>query len=252
MKEFSACSGLGINQSKSNMFIAGTIKVPNETLMQVFGFPEGTLPIKYLGIPLASKRLATSGYDQLIDNLMDKIKKNGQGVESYWFQAFLIPGTVIEKLIGIARSFLWGKKYGQVAWDDVCKPKKEAGLGIKNLNAWNSALHAKILWNIHSQKDSLWIRWIHADDSIWEWTAHKKNDSMLIKKLLSIRDEMLDRCIRDETTTLWSTWFAEKRVHEAYEWFRPRALPTGGVISRPSLLQVLEDMASLGIDHALT
>ncbi|XP_042039609.1 uncharacterized protein LOC121785289 [Salvia splendens] len=150
----SFCSaGLGINQSKSNMFIAGAIKVPKETLLQVFAFPEGTLPIKCLGIPLASKRLATSDYGHLIDNLTDKIKK-WQGVESYWLQAFPIPGTVIEKLIGIACSFLWGKKYGQVAWDDVCKPKTEGGLGIRNLKAWNSALHTKTLWNIHSKKDS--------------------------------------------------------------------------------------------------
>ncbi|XP_042059619.1 uncharacterized protein LOC121804145 [Salvia splendens] len=51
---------------------------------------------------------------------------------------------------------------------------------------------------------------------------HKKSDSMLIKKLLSIRDEMLDRCTRDEITTLWSSWFEGKGVHEPYEWFRPR------------------------------
>ena len=31
--EFSACSGLGINQGKSNMFTAGTINVPKETLL---------------------------------------------------------------------------------------------------------------------------------------------------------------------------------------------------------------------------
>ncbi|XP_042041211.1 uncharacterized protein LOC121786644 [Salvia splendens] len=243
MEEFYACSGLGINRGKSNMFIAGTNKVPKETLLQVFGFPEGSLPIKYLGIPLASKRLVSSDYGQLIDKLSDKIKKWPsktlsfvgrlelitsvvKGVEAYWLQAFPIPWTIIEKLIGIARTFLWGKKYGQVAWDDVCKPKKVGGLGVRNLKAWNSALHAKTLWSIHSKKDSLWIRWIHAEyirnNSIWDWTVHKKNDSMLIKKLLSIRDEMLDRCTRDEITALWSTWFAGKGVHEAYEWFRPR------------------------------
>ncbi|XP_047951364.1 uncharacterized protein LOC125196780 [Salvia hispanica] len=112
---------------------------------------------------------------------------------------------------------------------------QEGGLGIRNLKAWNSALHAKILWNIHSKKDSLWIRWIHSEfignGSIWEWTAHKKRDSMLIKKLLSIRDEMLGRCTRDEIIALWSKWFEGKGVHEAYDWFRPR----GGLSTRDRL-----------------
>lgn len=75
MEEFSACSGLEVNQNKSNMFIAGLIKVPKEDLLHLFGFPEGTLPIKYLGIPLASKRLAASDFGSLIDKLTALVKK---------------------------------------------------------------------------------------------------------------------------------------------------------------------------------
>ena len=48
-----------------------------------------------------------------------------------------------------------------VAWEDICLPKMEGGLGFKNLEAWNLALLSKNLWNIHAKSDTLWVKWIH-------------------------------------------------------------------------------------------
>lgn len=39
-------------------------------------------------------------------------------------------------------------------------PKSEGGLGLKDLRSWNTGLLFKLLWNIHSKKDSLWVKWI--------------------------------------------------------------------------------------------
>ena len=119
-----------------------------------------------------------------------------------------------------------GGKYAPVAWKDVCLPKEEGGLGVRDLKAWNKALHTKIPWNIHSKKDSLWIRWIHChylqNRTLWDWQPHKKNDSPVIKKILSILDEMREKCSREEIINLWAKWFSSKGAQEAYDWFRPR------------------------------
>jgi len=49
------------------------------------------------------------------------------------------------------------KKAPYVAWDTICKPKNQRGLGIKNLNLWNQACIAKLIWAIAKKKDNLWV-----------------------------------------------------------------------------------------------
>lgn len=51
---------------------------------------------------------------------------------------FLFPASTIYEIEKILRVFLWSgrelkKGNAKVKWDDVCMPKKEGGLGIKNL-----------------------------------------------------------------------------------------------------------------------
>lgn len=91
--------------------------------------------------------------------------------------------------------------------------------------AWNKALMTRNLWNIHLKKDSLWIKWIHSEflqhNTIWDWTARKR-ESPLFKRLLDIRDFMLNGRTREEVAHLWAKWDATKGTAEAYEWFRPK------------------------------
>jgi hypothetical protein len=58
-----------------------------------------------------------------------------------------------------------------VAWDHVCSPKAHGGLNLISLEEWNQVNLAKLLWNINSKADSLWIRWIHI--------YYIKNDALL-------------------------------------------------------------------------
>lgn len=80
LKEFSACSGLEVNQGKSNIFLAGTMSTETrDHLISIFGFPIASLPIKYLGIRLASRVLKTADYSNLIDKVASIVKKwNGK------------------------------------------------------------------------------------------------------------------------------------------------------------------------------
>ncbi|GKG11089.1 hypothetical protein Tco_0342489 [Tanacetum coccineum] len=67
----------------------------------------------------------------------------------------------------IMRNFLWcpgsdSRGKAKVAWDVVCLPKVEGGLGIRRLDYFNSALMVSHLWKLLSLKESLWVKWIHA------------------------------------------------------------------------------------------
>lgn len=44
-----------------------------------------------------------------------------------------------------------------VAWKNVCKPKTCGGLGIRRLNAMNSAMPGKIGWSLVQDSDKIWV-----------------------------------------------------------------------------------------------
>jgi hypothetical protein len=72
-----------------------------------------------------------------------------------------MPTKVWKEVVKIQRAFLWGglsrrNKVCWVKWDDVCKPKKEAGLGIRDLRLMNLSLLAKWRWKLLSRGNEVW------------------------------------------------------------------------------------------------
>jgi len=208
LKDFGCKSGLKANVLKSNVFTAGLQGHDLESILNLSSFSRGSMPFRYLGIPLAAEKLRVNYYDPLIIKIANKIsawtasslsyagraeliKTVLQGTECFWLSILHVPNAVIEKVYRMGRHFLWNSKSALVAWKEVCLPKKEGGLGFKNLYAWNSALLSKEIWNIHSKKDSLWVKWVNHEyfsvHSLWD-RQEKKDDSPLLKKLQRIRD----------------------------------------------------------------
>ncbi|KAK2652934.1 hypothetical protein Ddye_012790 [Dipteronia dyeriana] len=78
------------------------------------------------------------------------------------------------------RSFLWkgvegDSKGTKIYWSDICLPKKEGGLGIKDLSSWNKALMIWHLWILIYGTNNLWSSWIKAyhlkGSNLWEAKA---------------------------------------------------------------------------------
>jgi hypothetical protein len=72
-----------------------------------------------------------------------------------------MPTKVWKEVVRIQRTFLWGglskkNKTCWVKWDDICKPKKEAGLGIRDLRLVNLSLLAKWRWKLLSHEKEVW------------------------------------------------------------------------------------------------
>jgi hypothetical protein len=80
-----------------------------------------------------------------------------------FFLSFLkIPLKVRMKIVRLQRNFLWGgasrdkNKISWVSWKDVCRPKKEGGLGVRDLKWFNLSLLAKWRWRLLMEDGCLW------------------------------------------------------------------------------------------------
>ncbi|XP_073051681.1 uncharacterized protein [Primulina eburnea] len=221
-------------------------------------FRQGSFTFRYLGIPLAAARLRESDYSVLVNanskkitawprhtlsyaGKLELILSMVQGMKCYWLSVLPITCGVIGKINSVCRRFMWTSKNPPIAWSKICSPIEDGGLGIRDLRAWNKALLTKILWNIHIKKDTLWVRWVHHyywNDVIdWRW---RKDDIVLIKKLVEIRDELLARegCW-DTVVARLSIWFGTtKGFSEAYRSFLPGAgrWPWKPFLWRPHIL----------------
>lgn len=66
VKYFSLSTGLIINPKKYKMFYGGVDDTIKDAIKEIIGFEEGELPVRYLGVPLTSKRLNITHYLPLI------------------------------------------------------------------------------------------------------------------------------------------------------------------------------------------
>lgn len=89
---------------------------------------------------------------------------------------FVLPIAVLDQIEKILRQFIWtslelGRGGAKVAWEDVCLPKKEGGLGIKRLKDCNKSAMLKHIWLLFSDKEALWCKWVHCtflkDRNFW-------------------------------------------------------------------------------------
>lgn len=70
----SKATDLYVNPSKCKAFYGG---MDNAVKINIFGittFLEETLPFRYLGVPLTSRKLATSHYMSLVDKIVMRIR----------------------------------------------------------------------------------------------------------------------------------------------------------------------------------
>ncbi|CAJ2661953.1 unnamed protein product [Trifolium pratense] len=213
--DFSRSTGLHVNPSKCKVFYGGVEEHVKDCIRAVTSFTEGSLPFRYLGIPLTSKKLSIHHYMPLVDRIVERIRNWSAkllshagrlqliasvtfAVANYWMQCLPLPKKVIHKINAICRSFLWSggaviTRKSLVSWDHVCAPKAKGGLNLISLEEWNRANMTKLLWNINNKADSLWIRWIHSyyikQDNLMTMPV-KQNSSWILKAILQQRDSL--------------------------------------------------------------
>ena len=212
LDEFSLLSGLGANHAKSNTFISGVPNAISQQLINLFGYTVGSLPIRYLGIPIISSKLNLRDCSPLVDKVSSRLSSWLNRCLSYagrlqliisvltssqvfWASHLCLPKRILKVIEQKFRSFLWNgvegsSKGSKIAWSDICIPKKEGGLGIKDLSLWNKALMIRHIWNLVYGTNNLWTSWINAyhlkGSSLWEVKA-PHTCSWNWRKLLHLR-----------------------------------------------------------------
>jgi hypothetical protein len=206
LEEFKEVSGLSPSLPKSTAYFCNVLNHIKLAILQILPFVEGTLSVKYLGVPLVTTRLIFRDCRELVEKLANRINdwRNKslsfagrlqliQSVLSsmhiYWASVFVLPARIVSNLEQLMRGFLW-KGFSKVAWEVVCLPKEEGGLGIRRLEFFNTALIAAHIWRLFTSMDSLWVKWIHTyrlrGRNFWD-VPSRGNMSWSWRKILQIR-----------------------------------------------------------------
>ncbi|XP_022040145.1 uncharacterized protein LOC110942657 [Helianthus annuus] len=185
LDSFSKMSGLLPSVQKSTVFFSNVPSYVKAAILNLMPFKEGSLPVKYLGVPLISTRLLQKDCLLLLEKLENRIMhwRNKllsfagrlqlinsvlSSMHIYWSSVFILPNRVIQKLEALMRNFLWShdsafqKGRSKVSWKTVCVPKYEGGLGIRRISDANVALMTNHIWSILSRRHSVWVEWVHS------------------------------------------------------------------------------------------
>ncbi|XP_058783389.1 uncharacterized protein LOC131658071 [Vicia villosa] len=127
-------TGLIANPEKFKVFFGGTCLEDQQAIRETTGFVEGKLPIRYLGVPLASRKFY-AGRQQLVQSVL-------MAISGYWVNVFPIPKKIIKRIRTLCKNLLWSAKVGGrkalVAWDNVREPKNTGGLNFKKVYTQNN------------------------------------------------------------------------------------------------------------------
>uniref|UniRef100_A0A803QC53 Reverse transcriptase domain-containing protein n=1 Tax=Cannabis sativa TaxID=3483 RepID=A0A803QC53_CANSA len=183
LKLFSSTSGLEPNVKKTSVYCSGMPELEVQRILEASNFSRSTLPFRYLGIPICSKRLSRVESQELLEKMTGRIRMWSSrnlsymgratlinsvllAIHAYWAQISILPTKLLKDIEAVCRSFLWKDTHecsgpGLVAWENICQTKSEGGLGFRNIRNWNVAAMRRYVWDIASKKDCLFVKWIH-------------------------------------------------------------------------------------------
>nr|CAD1831662.1 unnamed protein product [Ananas comosus var. bracteatus] len=181
LEAFSVNSSLQINFGKSSL---SPINLPADqaaALASCFNCSQQAFPLQYLGLPLTPKHLRRVDYLPLIEKIDNRLagwkcsilSRGGclillnsvlSSLPTYFCSAFALPVWVVKEIDRIRKSFFWKGKNSSsgfhclVNWGRVCHPKKVGGVGIRSIQATNSALLMRGLWKFYTSNNLPWTQ----------------------------------------------------------------------------------------------
>lgn len=122
LDDFASWSGLHINLTKTELFTAGSDQSESVAITR-YGFTPGKFPIRYLGLPLTSRKLKISEYAPLMTKITTRLLSwsakllsfSGRlkllktvifGIVTFWISAFILPKGCIKSIESLCSRFL--------------------------------------------------------------------------------------------------------------------------------------------------
>ncbi|XP_048615884.1 uncharacterized protein LOC106403514 [Brassica napus] len=210
LRDFQQSSGLALNLRKTCLFLDGNNMINSADIASSVGISQGSLPVRYLGLPLLPRKLHRGEYQPLVDKVRARVTSwtsrqlsfagRLQLIQSviysmitFWSSIYPLPKGCFDILENIINPFLWtdaSARGAKVAWESVCSPKVCGGLGLRRLQGINTIYGIKMLWKIFSGSDSLWVAWVkkhYLSDNMF-WIADFSNvGSWIWRSLMNIR-----------------------------------------------------------------
>jgi hypothetical protein len=178
---FGSASGLCTNINKCVAYAVACDESEMHTILQEFGGSQGSLPCKYLGLPLGYKKPRRVEVQPLVDRAMGRLKGwkgkflNHKGrvtlinsvitaTATYFLTIFKPDPWLSKKFNSLRRSFLWAPEEDQVSggkclvsWKKICAPVRYGGLGIKDMEAYSRALRLRWEWFRWTEQSRPWV-----------------------------------------------------------------------------------------------
>jgi hypothetical protein len=242
---FEQLSGLKINFHKSELFCFGRAKQMENDYKTLFGCDIGSLPLRYLGIPIHFRKLRNGEWKPVEDRFEKKLSSWIGKMLSYgdrlvlinsvltslpmFMLSFLeIPKGVRKRLDFFRSRFFWQsdghkKKYRLTKWNIICRPKDQGGLGIEVLDIKNKSLLSKWLYKLLNEEgiwqELLTKKYLHS--KTLSQVSEKPTDSPFWKGLMKVKEEFLTRGSfvvgNGMNTRFWEDiWLGDKSLAEEY------------------------------------
>ncbi|GJR80663.1 hypothetical protein Tco_0151448 [Tanacetum coccineum] len=98
IEEFGSLSGLRSNYDKSTIIFGSMQMEDKQAILECVPFKVEQLPVKYLGVPLTSKRIGVNNCRSLIDKIKNK-----------WASVSLLPKSILKDINKLLKGFLWNQ-----------------------------------------------------------------------------------------------------------------------------------------------
>lgn len=183
-RRYEEASGQKINRDKSAMcFSPKTSSWIKENCCDVLDMPAVPCHERYLGLPTVVGKDKKNLFRSLSDRVWQRIhgwegkllskagkevliKAVAQAIPNYTMGVFQLPVATCKDINRCIARFWWGKPGGKGIhwrkWDKLCVPKKEGGLGFREISVFNQALVAKQGWRVLIYPQSLVARMLKA------------------------------------------------------------------------------------------
>lgn len=187
LNNFADHSGLTINPDKSALWFSDACEEQDrQEVMQELAAKMAEESDKYLGVYITHGRTDQDlTHNLLVEKFYNKlagwkanflsfagrltlIKSVLISVPVYFMTIAKLPAKTVKELTKVMRKFLWGEtdkdRYlSLIAWNKICVPIEDGGLGIRDVASFNKALLLKIVWQVASNQDrQLWVQILRA------------------------------------------------------------------------------------------
>ena len=180
LETFCGASGQKVNLEKSVIFFSENVHRDLANIISNESGIKGTKELgKYLGMPVLQKRINKETFGEVVEKVSSKLsgwkrrflslagritltKSVLSSIPVHTMSTIALPASTLNQLDKIARAFIWGSSEGNrkqhlIAWEKVCKPKREGGVGIRSAKEMNIALLGKLGLRLLNAHDALWV-----------------------------------------------------------------------------------------------